>query len=93
MVSPVNRSAGSTRTFAGVVQQGVTLTGLSSSGSFERLHPPTAGRDIIDLVERPIYLPQNTTSAAVALQAVTGAIALDILIDVAIQSWDNEDLI
>lgn len=92
-VSPTNRNVGATLTFSGSVEQGATLTGLSSLGNYERLLVPAGGFDERNLIERPIYLPENSTSAAIALSAVTGAITLDVLIDVVIRSFDNEDVI
>lgn len=92
-VTPLNRSVGSTRTYAGTTQQGTNITGLTTIAGLERLRIAAGAQDSLELTARPIYLPRNTTSAAIGFSAVTGAVALNVLVDVAVQSWDNEDII
>lgn len=90
--SPLSRNAGIGNTFSGVVEGGSDITGLTDSGTFERLSIPAGGKDVIDLLERPVILPRaQATNIGVALLALTGGITINALIDVMVQTYDPAD--
>ena len=93
-LTPTNRSVGNNRTFSAVVQGGADITGLSKVGTVEKLFVPAGGSSAkIELIDRPIVLPKQTSAAlGIALLAPTGTNALNVLVDVSIQSADVEDL-
>ena len=87
--APLSRNAGVGLTFQGVVQGGSDITGLTDSGTFEKLFPPAAGKDSVDLLDRPIILPAGQAqNIGVALLATTGGIAVTTLMDVIVQTYD-----
>ena len=87
--SPLSRNAGIGNTFQGVVEGGADITGLTDSGTFEKLFVPAGGEDEVNLLDRPIILPRGqATNIGVALLATTGGITVNALMDVIIQTYD-----
>lgn len=89
-ILPGNRNITSARTLVATAESAVDITGLTSQQVYERIFIPASGQGTVDLIERPFILPRGT-SAAAALLAVTGAIALTVLIDVAAKTFDQPD--
>lgn len=90
--APLSRNAGIGNTFSGVVEGGADITGLTDSGTFEKLFVPAGGRDTVDLIERPIILPRaQATNIGVALLATTGGITITSFVDVMVQTYDTDD--
>lgn len=84
---PVNRTLGSSNSPIATIQSGVDITGLTLGAALE-IWEGTAG-DSIDLAKRPIVIPPNQ---AVALSAVTGAIAIQFLVDIYTQLVEPAEL-
>lgn len=87
-ILPGNRNPTNAQTLVASAESGVDLTTLTSQQVYERILIPAGGQGEVDLIERPFILPRSN-SAAAALLAVTGGIALNVLIDVAAKSFDQ----
>jgi len=78
-LAPLNRTVGSPKQpLDAVIQSGVDITGLTSTGSREVLFLGAAGLAERNMIEHPVVVPQGS---AIALVATTGTSALQFLLD------------
>lgn len=78
-LTPLNRTRGSAKQpTSATVQSGTNITGLTSSGTLERLRLLAATRGELLIVDRPIVLLQGQ---AVGMLGVAGSIAINFQVD------------
>ena len=94
-VAPVNRSVGSNNSFQGVSQSSASITGLTKLVTHEKFFVPAGGDSAVrEMEDRIIVLPKGQSAAlGVALFAPTGGNALNVLVQLATQTAEVEDLI
>ena len=92
-VDPTNRAISLAAPLEASIQAGSDITGLTSGGVLERLKLSTTGSNQLSLIDRPILLPRARGGNALAFAAITGTVALNIAVDIAIQVVDPQEYV